>query len=164
MKALTFLDNFLYKIIYFFCGFSVVAMLGITCAQVFFRYFLRTSIGSISDFPVYLMIYAVWLGAIVAAKRDDHIKIQLLDLIIKNEKILESIQIIFHTITAVAMCFFWKSSWNYVVHAFKFGSVNQASGLQWWIYYMILPFSTAFIILYNIVNVIKRIREVFLCH
>ena len=45
--------------------------------QVIFRYFLRRSMGGFEELPVFMLITCVWLGGVLVAKNNDHVKIDI---------------------------------------------------------------------------------------
>lgn len=155
MKFLKMLDSVVFKVIYFICAAIMIALLVIVNVQVVSRFFFNFSLGGLSDLPPYLMIYAIWLGAILAARGDDHIKIQLLDLFVKSEKVQYVVAAILHIITAVALVIFTKISIDYVANAAAFGSIDNGTHMPLWLFYVVMPIGSGFMALYYVVNAIK---------
>lgn len=159
MKFLKAFDSVLFKVVYVVCALIMIALLVIVNIQVVSRFFFNLSLGGLSDLPPYLMIYAIWLGAILAARGDDHIKIQLLDLFVKNEKVQFVVSGILHIVTAAALIVFTKISLDYTASALAFGSVDNGTHIPLWCFYIVMPVGAGFMSLYYVVNAIKAFRR-----
>ena len=154
------LDKGLYNVVSVICGVCVAAILIIINVQVICRFVFNFSLGGLSDMPPYLMIYTVWLGAIMAARNDDHISIQLLDLFVKNKKVIWAVDAILYFITAVSLIIFSKVAFDYTAHAFAYGSTDQGTGIPLGCFYMILPFASLLMGIYYFVNTGKKIQRI----
>ena len=84
MNGLKKLNQAVEKVFEVTAGLLVIAIMVIVCVQVITRNLFSFNIGTLADYPVYLMIFAVWLGAIVIAKNDNHLSIDLLGTMTKN--------------------------------------------------------------------------------
>lgn len=163
MSLLKACDKGIFHTVYVICGALMIAILVILNVQVFSRFLFNFSLGGLSDAPPYLMVYTVWIGGILAARSDDHIKIQILDLVVKNKKVLAVIDVVLYLLIAFSLLFFMKSSMDYTAHAFSYGSTDQGTGIPLWCFYIILPIGSAFMSLYYVVNAIKKVKEDVLC-
>jgi len=84
MKAvIKFLDESFEEVLIGLCmGYFALA----TFVQVFFRFVLRSPLAWTDETARYAFIWMVFLGAAVAVKKKTHIRVDLLELLIKNEK------------------------------------------------------------------------------
>jgi len=160
MKFLSKLDNGFAKAIDFLATAMQIVLFLIILVQVFGRYIFSFALGSWSDVPPFLLIWTVWLTAILAARKNDHLKIEILDLIVKNDKVRTSINSLLDFITAAALITFTVVSINFVRSAIQYGDVNPGLLIKMWILYLVMPFSSAFMSLYYIIAGGKKIKEV----
>jgi TRAP-type C4-dicarboxylate transport system permease small subunit len=154
------LDLGVFRVVYIVCGLSMAALLIIVNVQVAARYAFHFSLGGVSDLPPYIMIYAVWLGAMVAARTDDHLKIELLDLLVKKKRVLEVVNGIFSIVMAGALVYFTVYAIDYTASAVSFGSTDMGTKVPLWIYYIVMPISTAFMAFYYLINAVKKLHPV----
>ncbi len=160
MSFLKALDRGFYSAVTVICGIAMIAILVIVNVQVFARFLFSFSIGGLADMPPFLMIYSIWLGAIMASRNDDHINIQIVDMITKNKKIIHVIDGILYLVTAIALLFFVKTSFDYTVHAFTHNSVHMGTGINMGIFYMVMPFSSLFMAVYYFINCGKKFAAI----
>ena len=158
MKFLHAFDGSLLKVINIICAAIMIALLVIVNVQVATRSVFSISLGGLADMPPYLMIYAIWLGAILAARADDHIKIQILDIFVKSEKGRLVVVAALHIITAAALLIFTKVAVDYTVNTFNFGSIHNGTQIPLWYFYIVMPVGAGFMSLYYIVNAVKAFR------
>ena len=83
----------------------MIALTAVVVLQVLARYVLHISLGGIEELPVYLMMISVWIAAIFVAKDDGHVKIELLDMFVKNKKVLGVINIVLCTLSGIALAY-----------------------------------------------------------
>ena len=158
MKFLQKLDAAFEKVLDAITTILVIALMAIICLQVITRNLFAFNLGTLADYPVYLMIYAVWIGAILAARADDHLSIQFLDVFVKNEKVLKIVNIIMSIIVAVSFAIFAYYGFKQVGVLIKRNQVDPGTKLHIWVLQCIVPISSAFQALYYAVNTGKKIR------
>lgn len=94
-KILNFLEYSLNMIINFIIFISLVSMTLIVLGEVFTRFILGFSLPWSTELARVIFLYLVFIGAIIASKRDEHISInviELLDLPKLPQKIIDIIQ------------------------------------------------------------------------
>lgn len=66
----------------------LVVFVILSTLQVVFRYLLNAPLDWTEEMAALLLVWMTFIGAIVAARRDDHIKVEIVDELIKNPKVL----------------------------------------------------------------------------
>lgn len=155
------LEERLYRVVSILLGIAMIALTSIIIVQVFARYVLKVSIGGFEELPLYLMIISVWLAAPFVARKDQHVKIDLVGLIIKNERINKFIEAILRLITTVALSTFFVLCVKFVNTSRQFGDVTPGLQIPFWMIQSVLVFSTFMMSFYYILLTIKSFREAF---
>lgn len=156
MKILLKIDEWLFKAVQLCLGLAMIALAAIVCVQVLVRYVLHVSIGGVEELPVYLMMVSVWLAAIFVAKNDGHVKIELLDMVVKNKKVLGVVNTILCGLTAVSLGYFTVLCWQYMLKIQEYGDKTAGLGIPIWIFILVMVISCGMMTLYYIVNTIKK--------
>jgi len=90
-KILSFLDNYLEEALIGLCmGYFALA----TFTQVLFRFVFQSPLSWTDETARYAFIWMVFIGAAVAVKKNTHIRVDLLELAIKNEKLKEGLRFV----------------------------------------------------------------------
>lgn len=159
MKALKFLDRLLYRVIQICLGITMIALTAIVVLQVIVRYVLHVSIGGVEELPVYLMLLSVWIAAIIVAKDDGHVKIELLDMFVKNKHIVDVVNIILCALSGVALAYFAWLCLDYMFTLQSYGDVTAGLGIPIWALESVMVVSCFMMALYYVVNTIKKIMQ-----
>lgn len=154
------LDAGLFKGVSFFLGLAMICLTAIVFVQVIARYVFHASLGGLEELPVYLMMISVWLAAPFVAKNDDHLKIELLDTIIKSKFVLKIIAAIVKVITTVVMCYFAVIAFQYVASTFQMGDISPGLGIPMWILQGVVFLSAALMTLYYAILSVRDFKEV----
>lgn len=159
MKILQKIDEILFKAVQICLGIAMIALASIVCIQVLVRYILHVSIGGVEELPVYLMMVSVWIAAIFVAKNDGHVKIELLDMIVKNKKILGIVNTVLCGLTSVALGYFTVLCWKYMLKMQGYGDTTAGLGIPIWIFILVMVISCGMMTLYYAINTIKKGTE-----
>ncbi len=157
MEFLKKLDAALYKAVRIALGVTMVALTVIVVVQVLVRYVLHVSIGGVEELPVYLMLVSVWIAAIIVAKEDGHVKIELLDMFVKNKRIIAVINTILCALSGAAIGYFAWLCLRYMLKLQKYGDVTAGLGIPVWILELFMVASCFMMALYYIVNFVKKL-------
>ena len=158
MKVLRKVDNFLDKFMTALSGVMIFGITVIVLAQVVARNIFAMDLGTLVNYPVLFMSFAVWAGAIVAARANDHLSIKLLPMIIKNEKVLKGFRLFVLAVTIATLAVFTVSSVKYIYNALYLKNLVQTSvELPKWILTCPIPISTGIQCIYYIVHFIEEI-------
>lgn len=157
MNFLKRLDKVLFQIVQICLGVAMIALTAIVVVQVVARYLLHVSIGGIEELPVYLMMISVWIAAIFVAKDDGHVKIELLDMFVKNKKVVGMVNIILCGLSGVALGYFSYLSLTYMFKLQGYGDVTAGLGIPIWFLELFMVISCGMMALYYAVNLVKKI-------
>ena len=155
MNLLKKLDAILFKAVQICLGIAMIALTAVVVLLA--RYALHISLGGIEELPVYLMMISVWIAAIFVAKDDGHVKIELLDMFVKNKKVLGVINIVLCGLSGVALAYFAYLSLMYMFKLQRYGDVTAGLGIPIWVLEMFMVISCAMMAMYYVVNFVKKI-------
>jgi len=159
-KYFLLLDKRLTSIIGNLTGMLLVLLTIITFVQVIFRYVLEMPIGGWGEVPTFLMIACVWLAAVLNLRRNTHLTIKIMDLIIKNKKIYKYIQLIVRFLTLLTLLIFTHLSITYLQYIKESGGTTPGLRFpQWWLI-SILLFSSLLMLIYTIKNFSEELKEI----
>ncbi|MGN0735036.1 MAG: TRAP transporter small permease [Anaerovoracaceae bacterium] len=160
MKLLSKLDLYIERVLGVCNGIFVLAMFAIVNIQVLIRYVFRGNLGMLSDLPVYLLVYAVFFSASLAVKHDDHIKIEIIDSLIKNRTVLRAIQSCLKLLMFLAMAMFCYHCFIHEINLINTGNTDPATKIPYWVLNIILPISSTLMTVYYGVNTIKSFKRI----
>lgn len=157
MELLKRLDALLFRVVQICLGITMIALTAIVVVQVLVRYVLHVSIGGVEELPVYLMLVSVWIAAIIVAKGDAHVKIELLDMFVKNKHIIAVINVILCGLSGVGLAYFAWLCLSYMFKLQRYGDVTAGLGIPVWILEAFMVVSCALMAVYYVINFIKKI-------
>ena len=152
------LDYYVEKVLGFTNGIFVFAMFLVVNVQVLIRYVFQGSLGALSDIPVYLLVWAVFFSAALAVKHDDHLKIDIIDMIIKNKKALHILRTVLKVLMFAALCVFCVLCWKHEINLFTVGNADPATKAPYWVLNMIMPIASTLMAFYYGLNLYKAVR------
>ncbi|MCI8399320.1 MAG: TRAP transporter small permease [Oscillibacter sp.] len=129
--------------------------------QVIFRYFLHKSMGGFEELPVFMLITCVWLGGILVAKHNDHVKIDIITQSIKNEKVQAVLNTATSLLTAVCAGFYTVLDWQFVTKAMEHRSLSPGLQFPLWYVYAVTLVGSALAALFFLINAVKEIRRLW---
>ena len=135
-----------------------IAIMVIICLQVLIRNLFSFSLGKLAEYPVYLMIFAVWIAAITVARSNDHLTIELLDVFVKNKKIVKIVRIVMGYVAAVSLLVFAYYGVQYVGTLASRNQIETGTGLPLAFLAGVIPCSAVFQSIYYFVNMGKLLR------
>lgn len=158
MNILKKIDNALAKIMTAIAGVMVFGIMIIIMAQVVARNVFAFDLGAIANYSVLFMSFAVWAGAIVAARANDHLSIKLMPMIFKNERILKGFRIFVLLVIIATLSLFTVSSVRYIYSNLYLKHLVQTSvDLPKWILCTPIPISTGVQTIYYVVHFLEEI-------
>jgi TRAP-type C4-dicarboxylate transport system permease small subunit len=159
-KLLVLLDKGLSNFEKIFLGIILILLTVIVNLQVLARYVLKVSLGGVEELPIYLMMIGVWVGSAFVAKKDHHVKIELLDGIITNKRALAAIKILIKALTAFFLAVFTVVSFKYIIGTFEMGDTSPGLGIPLFILQGFIPFSTGAMTVFYVIQVVKETGRV----
>lgn len=157
LKCLKILDSIFEKFIRFMLTATMIVLTAMINILVLCRYVLHVNLGGLEEMPVFLMIMCVWLGAGLVAKNDDHVKIDIIHTVIKNDKAKAALKTAVNTLTAAVMWYYTYLAYIFVSKSMRNGDISSGTGFPlWWIHAFVLIGSFA-MALYYTKNTFKEI-------
>lgn len=143
---------------YLLCGSLVVTTL-IVFLQVIMRKIFNNSLTWSEELTRYIFIWQIWLGVSIAQRNKQHIKVELLSSIVKNEKVVAIVDI-FATIVMIAFNIFLVINGAALVEQMiTRGNLSGAMRLPMWIVYLALPVSSFVLSLRLIGQAVEDIKK-----
>lgn len=142
-------DSFLGKLIfgydkleeYVLCA-SLVFTTLVVFAQVIMRSIFNSSLTWSEELTRYIFIWQIWLGVSIAQRDKAHIKVELLNTFVKNEKVRAVVDI-FATLILIAFNIFLVAKGSELVQQMiQRGNVSGAMRLPMYYVYAALPVSS----------------------
>lgn len=155
LKFFNRLGKILDVILYHITNVLMVVILIATITQVIYRYVLQTSIAWTEEAARYGMLMMVFLGASLGVSKQTHIRLDVMDYVIKKDspmrKILDAL-IMIVMLFVISVFTYW--SWDFFYYAFEGGQKTVGMGLPYWI-----PYST--VLIGFVISIIQILRNLF---
>jgi TRAP-type C4-dicarboxylate transport system permease small subunit len=159
-KLFELFEKHLSTLVNFFLACSMITLTAVVNIQVVARYFLKVSIGGVEELPVLLMIVSVWLAAAFVARTDSHVKIEFLDMLIHNARILAAIKAVLKLITFFVLAVFAVIAIRYVSVTFEMGDVTPGLRIPLGVLQGVIPLSTVLMAIFYGKQLIQDIGKV----
>lgn len=158
-----FTDKLIVFIVRNITSFLLVLVTIIVFLEVILRYVLKIPIGGLGEVPILSMILCVWLASSLNSRRDSHISIKIIDIIIKNQEICKYIKLIIRLLNILTISVFLVLSWDYLKYSKESGDISPGLRLpQWWL--ILTVFISSMLMLFYAINSfdkdIKKIKEI----
>lgn len=117
----------------------IVTMLSLATLDIILRFF---NMGAIVWVPKFLRLGVLWLallGALMATKTNEHIRVDLINRMVKNPKILDIIALIFAGIISFVLVL---PTYNFVIMAYEYEDKFFAN-VPLWIMQVLMPLTFA---------------------
>lgn len=137
---------------------SLFALFLAVVLTVLARYVFHASLG-VEELPVYLMIFCVWITVPLAARSDSHIKISLMDTLIKNKTANAVRVIVLRLITLAALAVYAKYCIEYVGRSKALGTVTAGLHIPYWTLQCVMTFGIVAMLLYYIGQLCKDVKR-----
>lgn len=161
MKILEKIYNVLDKLLNALIAVLMIVITLWVLAQVVFRYFLHRSMRGFEELPVFILIALVWIGGVLVAKRDDHVKIDLITQSIKSQRGKALLAAFNSLITAASTALYTVYCYSFVMNAYVNQSVSPGIRFPLWYIYIVTLICSGLGTLCFSVNTLKAVRRVF---
>ena len=121
---------------------SLVATTLIIFLQIIMRSVFNSSLTWSEELTRYIFIWQIWLGVSIAQKEKQHIRVELLFTIFKNEKFKKVIEIIAGLILIGFNVFLVVYGWEVVQQMIQRGNLSGAMRMPMWYVFLALPVSS----------------------
>lgn len=129
--------------------------------QVIFRYVLHQSLGGFEELPVYMLISCVWLGGVLVAKHDNHVRIDLVTQSIKSDKRKALLNMVTSLLTAICSGAYAVLDYQFVMNAVKHNTLSSGLRFPLWYIYAITFVSSVLATVFFLINSVKEVRRLF---
>lgn len=164
-KMLKKLEGAFGRLLEILASISLLALFISVVLTVFARYVFHASLG-VEEMPVYLMIVCVWITVPIAAKYDNHIKISVMESLIKNKTINALRELVLRIILVGALGIYAKYCIDYVGRSKLLGTVTAGLRIPYWTLQSVMTFGICVMFLYYVGHLckdVKRLVEVVRC-
>lgn len=156
-KGLSTIIDYLVKmengsIILFFILLTIMSSL-----QVLFRYVFRISAPWTEELSRYFMIWMVFIGAGWATHAENHIAINVIDLFLKNKKIIKFVEVLTALALSVFSFVFLRSALTYILQIIRSNEHTIATKIPMWIPQFCLIIGGVLILVHSIEVLTKKI-------
>jgi TRAP-type C4-dicarboxylate transport system permease small subunit len=136
----------------------LVAMSGIVFGNVFSRYFLNTTLGWYEEVSRFLLIWIVFLGAVVAMIRNDHLGIDLLPLVF-SPRVCRAMVVLTDLLVLAALAIMFQGAWDMAIDSLASGWVAASVPIPYGWVYMIGPVSAVLMFIQTLIKTTGDIRN-----
>ena len=150
------LRKFLDRILEFLAGISFLAMVILTCWQVFTRYILKNPSSWSEELVSYLFAWMALLGASIVVGERGHMKIPVV-----VERMKPGAQKFFAIFAEVIACIFAAVILVFggvQITSLAMGQMTSSLGVAVGIFYIVLPLSGVLNIIYTIINICDIVK------
>jgi TRAP-type transport system small permease protein len=146
------------KILSYVVAVLLVAMSVIVFGNVVSRYFLDATWGWYEEVSRFLLIWIVFLGAVVALIRGDHLSIDLLS-IFCSPRICRMFAILTDLIVLAALAVMCKGAWDMAIDSLESGWLASSVPIPYGWVYMIGPVSAALMFVQMVIKTAGDLRR-----
>lgn len=139
----------------------LVAMSGIVFGNVISRYFLNTTLGWYEEVSRFLLIWIVFLGAVIAMIRSDHLGIDLLPLLF-SPQVCRAMVVLTDVLVLTALVIMCQGAWDMAIDSLASGWVASSVPIPYGWVYMIGPVGAVLMFIQTLIKTagdIGRLKE-----
>ncbi len=145
------------RILSYVVAILLVAMSAVVFGNVFSRYFLDTTWGWYEEVSRFLLIWIVFLGAVIAMIRSDHLGIDLLPIVF-TPRVCRAMAIVTDMLVLVALVIMCQGAWNMAIDSLQSGWVASSVPIPYGWVYMIGPVSAGLMFIQTLIKTAGDIR------
>ena len=145
------------KTLSYVTAFLLVAMSVTVFANVMCRYFLDASLAWYEEVSRFLLIWIVFLGAVIALIKGDHLGIDVL-LSVMPTRVRRMIVILTDILVLVTLAIMFQGAWVMALDSLESGWVASSVPIPYGWVYMVGPVSAALMFLQTVIKIIGDIR------
>jgi TRAP-type C4-dicarboxylate transport system permease small subunit len=100
------------------------------------------------------MTLTVWVGAVVASRQfeNGHIKIDILDTVVRNERLMAGVSVVWQIVAIATMAYFTKLSWDYTVYMKTINMMMAGIRFPMWVFVAAMTVCSFFMFVYEIAH------------
>lgn len=138
------------------CCFLVFVVLIIS---VFMRYVFKSDLYGIEEFVAILAMWMYMLSASYSSYEDSHIKADILDTYIKNQKVLALDHLVVEIISTMVQGVFTVWGFQYAAWSFDMGNLSPYWKFPMFISQVSLAVGLSLMLIYNIYHCVKKAQK-----
>ena len=146
------ISRFLEKTLSYLVAFLLAVMSIVVFGNVICRYFLDASIAWYEEVSRFLLIWIVFLGAVIALIRGDHLGIDFL-LLILPPRLRRVVTVFTDLLLLTALAIMFQGAWEMAVDSLDSGWVASSVPIPYGWVYMVGPFSAALMFLQTLIKI-----------
>jgi TRAP-type transport system small permease protein len=146
------------KILSYIVAALLVAMSAVVFGNVMSRYFLDTTWGWYEEVSRFMLIWIVFLGAVVATIRGDHLGIDLLPAVF-SPRVCRMIGVLADILVMAALVIMCQGAWDMAIDSLASGWVASSIPIPYGWVYMIGPVSAALMFIQTLIKTVGDIRN-----
>ena len=135
----------------------LVAMSGIVFGNVICRYFLEASLAWYEEVSRFLLIWIVFLGAVIALIKGDHLSIELLSLVLSPRACRMAV-ILSDILVLAALAIMFQGAWDMAIDSLNSGWLASSVPIPYGWVYMVGPVSAALMFVQTLIKTSGDIR------
>jgi TRAP-type transport system small permease protein len=135
----------------------LVAMSGVVFGNVICRYFLDVSLGWYEEISRFLLIWIVFLGAVVALIKGDHLSIDLLSFVL-SPRACRMVTVLTDMVMLAALAIMFQGAWDMAIDSLQSGWVASSVPIPYGWVYMVGPVSAALMFIQTLIKATGDIR------
>ena len=135
----------------------LVAMSGVVFGNVICRYFLDISLGWYEEISRFLLIWIVFLGAVIALIRGDHLSIDLLQLVL-SPRACRAAAVLTDMLMLAALVIMFQGAWEMAIDSLQSGWVASSVPIPYGWVYMVGPVSAGLMFIQILIKTTGDIR------
>jgi len=135
----------------------LVAMSAIVFGNVISRYFLDTTWGWYEEVSRFMLIWIVFLGAVIALIKGDHLSIDLL-LFVLSPRACRVAAVLTDMLMLVALAIMFQGAWEMAIDSLQSGWVASSVPIPYGWVYMVGPVSTGLMFIQTLIKTTGDIR------
>ena len=135
----------------------LVAMSGIVFGNVVCRYFLNASLAWYEEVSRFLLIWIVFLGAVIAYIKGDHLGIDVIFMVLRP-RYRRMVAVIADALVLVCLAVMFQGGWNMAIDSLESGWVASSVPIPYGWVYMVGPVSAALMFVQCLIKTLADIR------
>lgn len=150
--------DFWYKIEDYAAALMLIGMILLVVLQVLFRYVFHVSPMGAEEMARYLMIWISFLVAGAAVRTGEHISIDILPMVLKNERLIKGVRVFLDFVTLIAVGIFFILSAKYLAYNLSSGERSIALRFPMWLPTACVFIGALMMTVYSAIRVINDLR------
>lgn len=140
---------------------SLVLTTLIIFMQIIMRSVFNSSITWSEELTRYIFIWQIWLGVSIAERNNDHIYLEIVNSLVKSQKVKDFIKILANLVMIAFNIFLVVKGAELVQQMMQRGNVSGAMRMPMWYVYLSLPVSSSILTLRLIGKTLVKIKHLF---